>query len=469
MLSGMCLARDTGSDKEEGGLMRFSSLAIGGLSGGDGGARRARTWLAMMLAGGLLLCFAASVSASPISPAVTKIEPGTGVAAGGTAVTITGSEFVAVTEVKFGSRAAASFKVQSSTEITAVTPPWTSGNAIAEVTVGTLAATSTDSGGDSFIYEPTVTKIEPTGGPGAGGTSVTITGEAFEGLFENGAGEMPPFVSSVKFGANKAASFEVKSSTQITAVSPPGFGTQDVTVSTLGGTSASLAADRFAYATPPPSIEGESVSHVIPTDATLQAKINPESLERGAYYQFQLVAGPSEYLPVFACPSEGFPANSSFCGGLLASQPGALPIGRVGPGALGETVSLDLSAPRSWWSGTTTLKPGATYHYRVIAARSVPTEDTIQWEEPVVYGADGTFTTPPEPPNAGSGGQGSGAGGSQPPGSTGIPPKGVPGFHHKHKRHNCRRRHGHGCHRPKHHVHRHHVHRSASRGHHRGH
>jgi hypothetical protein len=424
-----------------------------------------------MLAGGLLLCFAASAAASPVSPAVTKVEPGTGSAAGGTAVTITGSDFVAVTEVKFGSRAAASFKVQSSTEITAVTPAWTSGNAIAEVTVATLAATSTNLIGGSFIYEPVVTKIEPTGGPGAGGTSVTITGEAFEGLFENGAGEMPSFVSSVKFGANKAASFEVKSSTQILAVSPPGFGTQDVTVSTLGGTSASLGADRFAYVTPPPSIESESVTHVTPTDATLQAKIDPESLERGAYYQFQMVASPSEYLPVFACPSEGFPANSSFCGGSLVSEPGALPIGSIARGALGETVSLDLSAPRPWWSGTTTLKPGATYHYRVIAARVVPTEDTIQWEEPVVDGADQTFITPQEasqPTNTGSGSQGSGAAGSQPTGSKGIPPKGVPSVHHKHKRHNCRRRHGRGCHRPKRHAHGRHVHRSVGQGHHSG-
>jgi hypothetical protein len=143
-----------------------------------------------------------------------------------------------------------------------------------------------------------------------------------------------------------------------------------------------------------PSINSESVSHVTSTDATLEAKINPESLQRGVDYQFQLVANTGEYLPVFACPTEGFPANSSFCGGPLASQAGALPIGTTGAGVQGKTVSLDLSAPRAWWSGTTTLKPGTTYHYRVIAARSVPTEDTIQWEDPIVYGPDQTFTTP---------------------------------------------------------------------------
>jgi hypothetical protein len=45
-----------------------------------------------------------------------------------------------------------------------------------------------------------------------------------------------------------------------------------------------------------------------------------------------------------------------------------------------------------------TLKPSTTYHYRVIAARAVQTEDTIQWERPPVYGPDQTFTTPPSPP-----------------------------------------------------------------------
>jgi hypothetical protein len=41
------------------------------------------------------------------------------------------------------------------------------------------------------------------------------------------------------------------------------------------------------------------------------------------------------------------------------------------------------------------LKPGTTYHYRVIAATSVLTEDTTEWEGPTVEGPDQAFTTPP--------------------------------------------------------------------------
>ncbi len=45
-----------------------------------------------------------------------------------------------------------------------------------------------------------------------------------------------------------------------------------------------------------------------------------------------------------------------------------------------------------------TLKPGTTYHYRVLAATATVTEDTLEWEGPTAYGPDQTFTTPSTPP-----------------------------------------------------------------------
>jgi hypothetical protein len=104
--------------------------------------------------------------------------------------------------------------------------------------------------GDSFTYEPTVTKIEPSSGPATGGTSVTVHGEAFEGHYENGAGEMPPFVSAVKFGSTNATSHTVESQSAIKAVSPAGSGTVDVRVETLGGISPTSSADQFTYSSP---------------------------------------------------------------------------------------------------------------------------------------------------------------------------------------------------------------------------
>src|SRR5471030_3180187 len=54
----------------------------------------------------------------------------------------------------------------------------------------------------------------------------------------------------VRFGSTNAAGFTVNSGTSITATSPAGSGTVHVTVSNIGGTSATSTADQFTYAAP---------------------------------------------------------------------------------------------------------------------------------------------------------------------------------------------------------------------------
>jgi IPT/TIG domain len=71
---------------------------------------------------------------------------------------------------------------------------------------------------------PTITGISPPSGPTAGGTTVTLTGTAFPGA------------NSVRFGTTPA-SFTITSATTISAVSPPGTGSVQVTVTTPGGNS----------------------------------------------------------------------------------------------------------------------------------------------------------------------------------------------------------------------------------------
>jgi hypothetical protein len=82
---------------------------------------------------------------------------------------------------------------------------------------------------------PTVTAITPTSGTTSGGTSVTITGTNFIGA------------TAVNFGSTSATSFRVNSGTSITAVSPAGTGTVDITVTTAGGTSATSSNDNYSY------------------------------------------------------------------------------------------------------------------------------------------------------------------------------------------------------------------------------
>jgi hypothetical protein len=85
---------------------------------------------------------------------------------------------------------------------------------------------------------PLVKGLAPSKGPAAGGTKVTITGSNFEEVKE------------VKFGAANAVSFTVRSRTEIAAVSPPGSGVVDVTVTNPNGTSVPGVPSAFEYVAP---------------------------------------------------------------------------------------------------------------------------------------------------------------------------------------------------------------------------
>ncbi|MER0477538.1 IPT/TIG domain-containing protein [Streptomyces sp. Edi2] len=85
---------------------------------------------------------------------------------------------------------------------------------------------------------PVVTSVSPTQGLPAGGTNVTITGSGFTGA------------TMVRFGPN-GTTFVIVSDTQITAKTPPGTGTVQVTVTAPTGTSSQNVF--FSY-TPAPVI-----------------------------------------------------------------------------------------------------------------------------------------------------------------------------------------------------------------------
>jgi hypothetical protein len=91
-----------------------------------------------------------------------------------------------------------------------------------------------------FVPTPRLTGISTTNGPASGGTSITITGTGLTGA------------TAVSFGSTAAGSFTVTSDTSISAVSPAApAGTVNVTVTTAGGSSATSAADQFAFIAPP--------------------------------------------------------------------------------------------------------------------------------------------------------------------------------------------------------------------------
>jgi len=174
----------------------------------------------------------------PNAPAVTAVEPDAGLTQGATKVTISGSGFVDVTAVKFGTREATAVEVISPTSLTAISP---AGSGSVNVTVTNAGGTSAVSPADQFTYvasgsPPSVRKLEPGEGPAGGGTSVAVTGQGFTG------------VTAVLFGTSPAASFTVSSKTTILAVSPAASaGTVNLTVTTPNGTSATTKKDQFTF------------------------------------------------------------------------------------------------------------------------------------------------------------------------------------------------------------------------------
>ena len=90
-----------------------------------------------------------SVVLSP--PSVTSVSPASGPVPGGTSVTITGTGFTGASAVKFGAIDAASYSVDSATQITASTPASTGAGTV-DVTVTTAVGTSAISAADQFTY-----------------------------------------------------------------------------------------------------------------------------------------------------------------------------------------------------------------------------------------------------------------------------------------------------------------------------
>jgi hypothetical protein len=85
------------------------------------------------------------------APAINLISPTFGSVAGGTKVTITGTNLAAASAVKFGLISATSFTVESENQITAIAPPSTIAGTV-DVSVTTLAGTSPSVRGDGFFY-----------------------------------------------------------------------------------------------------------------------------------------------------------------------------------------------------------------------------------------------------------------------------------------------------------------------------
>ena len=183
------------------------------------------------------------------APAVTGISPASGPLAGGTAVTITGTNLAGATAVKFGTTEVTTFTSDTDTQIVLNSPGGTGTVDVMVVTPGGTSPVNQPADQFSYVAAPAVTGISPASGPLAGGTAVTITGTNLAGA------------TAVKFGTTEVTTFTSDTDTQIVLNSPGGTGTVDVMVVTPGGTSpVNQPADQFSYVAAPAVMSINDVS-----------------------------------------------------------------------------------------------------------------------------------------------------------------------------------------------------------------
>ncbi len=219
-------------------------------------------------------------------PFVTGVSPASGPTAGGTMVQISGGDFTGAAGVLFGGTSASSFTVISDSLVDAVAPAHSAGTV--NVQVGTPGGgLSPITPADQFIYTapaPAVTGLNPSSGSTAGDYMVLIGGSGFTGA------------TAVLFGGTNSGGFEGDVRHPDRSRRPAhAAGTVDVTVTTPGGTSPIVAADRFIYESgQSPQFASQAASAGVPETTTS----NPASVSDAALFQLRTTAdSPSAYWP----------------------------------------------------------------------------------------------------------------------------------------------------------------------------
>jgi hypothetical protein len=175
------------------------------------------------------------------APTVTAITANSGTTAGGTSVTITGTNFTGATTASIGGSAATFVTVVNATTITAATPAHAAG--AVSVTVTTPAGTGTGTNLFTYVAQPaTISGISPNSGTTLGGAAITITGTNLTGA------------TAVTFGGIAATNVTVNGGgTSINALTPAhAIGAVSVIVTTPVGSA--TAAGTYLYVPPTPTV-----------------------------------------------------------------------------------------------------------------------------------------------------------------------------------------------------------------------
>ncbi len=172
---------------------------------------------------------------NPGAPTFASVTPTSGSTAGGTFVTITGTNFIGATSATFGGSVATNLSFVSDTTITATTPAHAAG--AVDVVIATPNGSATGTNAYTYVAPPTFVSIIPTYGPVVGGTFVTITGTNLIG------------VTGVTFDGISATGVSILGDTTITATTPAhAAGAVNVVITTPNGTATGTNAYTYAGA-----------------------------------------------------------------------------------------------------------------------------------------------------------------------------------------------------------------------------
>lgn len=169
-------------------------------------------------------------------PTLSRLSALSGRDGGGTAVTITGTDFTGVRAVQFGATPARSFHTLSRSQIRVVTPAHPSGQVDVRVTTDHGATALLPHDRFRFVHAPAVTGLSSHSGPKGGGSTLVVSGSNFVQVVR------------VEFGNTPARRLHVLSPTRLQVTVPAhASGSVPVRVVTSYGTSPRGAAGYYRY------------------------------------------------------------------------------------------------------------------------------------------------------------------------------------------------------------------------------
>lgn len=252
-----------------------------------------------------------TITVVPTTPVVSGVAPSQGPVAGGTVVTISGSDLLAVSDVRFGG-VPASFTVNSDSSITATVPAGAGGAVDVSLTKGSAVATSVGGftylapGGLSVADGASFSASGPVGGPFAPATKTWT--------LSNGGGSAIDVVVSGPGGV-----FDLAGATDGVPFTLAAGGSTDITVSLNAG------ADALAAGTVGGTIAFTNVTNGS-GDTTRQVRLDVQAAALGSVTIRQETSG-SDAVFGFRSATAGLNVAISTIGGVGQSAAIALPAG----------------------------------------------------------------------------------------------------------------------------------------------